>query len=838
MPAAVGMVAGITLDGQFDVGLRAIAILGAAAVVVILAPPLRRTILPVLLAAAALGAAMHHRSFRTIDVNHIVNHVPADPVLADVRGEVISEPSGSRTEHFFSGWMHRSDSTRFLLRAIEIQAPGGAIPVSGTVMVYVNREIDALPVGATVSILGRLYRPTPPANPGQFDYQEWLARRGVRVGLSCRNPDLVTVESDGGGVRSFRERIRRWSRRMLIDPTLSAVDESTLLETLVLGRRRSVDREIEQRFTRTGTTHFLAVSGAHVGIVAGAAWLIGGWLFGSRRSAAILAAATIIYYAFIVDARPPVVRASIIGLTLCVAVMLRRAPSTFNMLSLAAIVLLCMQPTAVFDVGFQLSFAGTFGIAYLYRPFMTVIAETINRRTPSTENYDDPVPYVSPPRAMLHRIVTTIVQWTVVGLVAWAATAPIVGFHFGRIALLGFPFSLLLTPLFVLTVLVGFAALVAGSISPAFSIVAQPIARFTAGLLLDAVALLDSNSPQLHGFLALSLALVASLFVFHSGFSMRRCLSRIVQSNPDSVPLFPPLGTPKLRHWLALVVGIAVCLGISFAGKASTEELRVTHLAVGSGTAAVIEFPNGQTWLYDCGTNRSFDVGASAIVPFCRTRGSDRLDRVIISHANTDHFSGFFSVADALPVAEIVVNGWFDAFAYRGGASWALLDESRRRNIPVQIWNEPFTQNVGQVELEFLHPAASQSKPPSANDASTVLRLSTWGHSILFTGDVEYSGIETLLRTKRIASSVLVLPHHGGAERNIARLVESVAPTVCICSTSRRADKLPRITQAAIKNRTLFSTADDGAVTVVISPTALTIEGYASHRSTLIPRED
>ena len=120
----------------------------------------------------------------------------------------------------------------------------------------------------------------------------------------------------------------------------------------------------------TGTIHLLVIAGLHLGILAGALfWLLRrtslprGWVAG-------LVAAATVFYMLLVDAGPPVVRATVLVLVACAAVYWGRRPLSFNSLAAAALVVLVINPSHLFHVGAQLSFLSVAGLMW-YIPYWT-----------------------------------------------------------------------------------------------------------------------------------------------------------------------------------------------------------------------------------------------------------------------------------------------------------------------------------------------------------------------------------------------------------------------------------------------------------------------------------
>lgn len=824
LPTAAGLAVGIAVDNAAAPALMVYAALCFVVAVALSVRGVRHRMAWLIAPAAAfaLGGVLHDRCYRRVSPDHIVHYVMGDLTIARVTGTVVSTPKPySRRDLFFARWMYQTDDTRFLLDTHTLDARPGPVDVSGLVSVKVSGALRGVDVGDEVEVFGKLYRQRSARNPGQFDFAKWQRRHGIRVAMVCQGAELVKVVTPSRDrLRTALAGLRARTRGIFVDPDLATSDDETsLLDTLVLGRRRAVDPRIEELFLRTGTTHYLAVSGAHVGMIAWFVWYLGRRIGGTRRRAALFVMVTIVLYACIVDPRPPIFRATVVGLVYCIAILLRRSASAANSIALAMILLLCIRPTMLFEPGFQMSFAGVLAICYLYRPLLSLLIRDLGVPPDAS---DTGAFSLSSELHPLLRVCRAPCAWVAVGTAACMVSTPIAAVHFGRIAPLGCVFSIAVFPFFGLTILSGFAAMVLGLVAPGSLALTAPIARLAASWLLWWVELLERISPRFYGwgavlfvlvYIAVVLLLVARIQVGN------RSLWRIVQFRL-SKSSFPNdrISRPRFVGLMVITSAVVILTALSLGTPAPQEPLRVTHLAVGRGTAAVIEFPNGQVWLYDCGTNGNFDPGASIIAPFCHARGIDRIDRVIISHPNLDHFNGLLSVIDALPTGPVGINPHFESLSKPRGPAKALLAELRRRGHRIEIVrSSDGAVMVGGVRVEILWPMDEPGTATTPNDSSTVIRLSYQNRSILMCGDIEEDAMAALIGRVDVRADVLVLPHHGSRESNTAAFVSAVDPHLCVRSSNQRSRDT---------SESLLNTADDGAVTITVGDQGVTVRGY------------
>jgi competence protein ComEC len=320
----------------------------------------------------------------------------------------------------------RTFDTRAVDERVQLELPLGRAP----------------PQGSIVSLLAVVRLPRPAE--GGFDERTWLHRQGVHVVLKV---DEWRVLGRRGGLGGGADRLRAWLRRASA-PGLAG-ERRAVLEGVVLGDDAELSPELKQSFRRSGLYHLLAVSGQNVVLLA--AGMLGlAWLLGLPRACGHIGAlAAIAAYVLAVGPQPSVIRAAVSGVAVSLAWLSSRERDRWHVLLLAAVVLLGWNPYAIFDPGFQLSFAAVAAIFLAVGPVVRLL-----------EGY--PVP-------------AKLAAALAVSAVCSLATAPILWLQFGNVPLLGVVANALVEP--VVGPLLGLA-LVTAVVDP----VAPSLAHLLAGL--------------------------------------------------------------------------------------------------------------------------------------------------------------------------------------------------------------------------------------------------------------------------------------------------------------------------------------------------------------------
>ncbi len=269
------------------------------------------------------------------------------------------------------------------------------------------------------------------------------------------------------------------------------------------------------------------------------------------------------------------------------------------------------------------------------------------------------------------------------------------------------------------------------------------------------------------------------------------------------------------------------------------EGLRLHALAVGNGMAVLVRGPGGRNLLYDCGSLSRSRPGEALIVPALRAMGIRRLDALVLSHANLDHYNGVVDVAQAMTVGQVYVPRQFLAAADAGGLPGKLLGDLRQLDVPVGVLaGGDRIPGLGPITADVLWPPSSANADAGTktNDASLVVRISFGGKKILLTGDIERTPQSALMTgwPDAIRADVLVLPHHGNETTLDPAFVEAVAPQVAIASTGDPA-RLPDSTNAAqtstntqtiAVNMYMVDTHTHGMITVDLLPQGVQTETW------------
>jgi competence protein ComEC len=624
----------------------------------------------------------------------------------------------------------------------------------------------------------------------------------VKIGKGSKYSPLYTIE-----------RMRNHIRNFLAKETHPL--SSGIFKALVLGEQGDIPEEITEQFTVAGIAHLLAISGDHLGIVALLSFSLFLWIL--KRSELLLLSLSvkkwaagmtipfILLYTFIAGGGISVIRATIMVITFFLSILFSRERNLLHTLALAAFLILLFSPPSLFDVSFQLSFLAVLSILYLVpRLFRWQKEEEI---LPPKET------------SWKQRLWAYLKISLGVTAVAILGTAPFVALHFNRISLIGFLTNLFFVPWvgFIIVPLSIVASLLSFFVYPLAVLLIQVNDLITM-ILLKAVAL-SASFPYASFFVSTPAAFEIILF-----YLLLLIAVHLRQGK-------------RMRY---LFLGCCIVLVLNFAFWNTKEWFRkklvMTFIDVGHGDAILIEFPKGKRMLMDGGGLREdrFDIGKNVIAPFLWNKKIRKIDLLVLTHPDPDHFKGLNFIASHFSIGTFWDNGvQGDSESYIRLQETLLKKKIRRSSLNEQT----LPQLIHGVQLSVLNPPVMKESqrgnqnPSLLNNQSLVMKMQFKQIAILLSGDIEQQAEYRMIRKGfPLKADLLKIPHHGSSSSSTQAFLEKVKPSYAILSVSER--NLGRLPHREVLRRyeqlgtRIFRTDKHGAITVVTDGERIEIETF------------
>jgi competence protein ComEC len=814
LPFAVALTAGIVADRYGSVTSAAWFSTAAAGIAVAVFAFRRNPALSLSglwLCAGGLAGAYHHGWRNDYPADDIGNVAAVEPKLVRLRGSLAEEPFARK--HPSANPLvsrPRPDVAICVVEVTGLEVEGGWAPASGKARLTVEGPLDGLHVGDEVEVTGWLARPLGPMNPGEWDYASRLQDDRVRAEVRVRHSADGVVRLNPGpwGAGRALAAVHGWGRRGLAE-TLPP-SEGPTATALLLGDQNAMTADEWDRYLRTGVIHVLAISGQHLVILGAFLWFVLR-LFGvRRRPAAVIVAATLLAYALMTGGRPSAVRAAVMACAVCGAILLRARALPANTFALAWIVVLALNPTDLFTAGFQLSFL-----------CVAVLVWGIPRWFPPRP--PDPLrELIEESRSVLEKLLRgtlrLIGEAYLVTLILGLATAPLVAYWQGLVS----PAGLLIGPAAILLTTI---ALIAGFLL-LFLWPVGPLAAPCAWAACQSLALCEwlvRAADRLPGGCWYvgppPLWWVVGFYVIGAAW--------LLAGSPERVRVIPPV---RPFRFPVVLAGWVLAGLVAGAVRPTSDELRVTFLAVDHGACVVVETPDGRTILYDAGATAGPDVTKRQIAPYLWSRGVRRIDEVFLSHADLDHFNGLPALLDRFPVGQLTITPSFPDKSSPGVR--VALDAIERRGVAVRTAKAGDHFVAGELEIDVLHPPLD-GPPGVENVRSLVLLLRHRGHTILLTGDLEGAGVDAAAAGPAPAIDVLMVPHHGAGGGRVEALADWARPRLAVSSQGRTDTGKAGIAYRA-RRIPYWGTWPDGAVTVRSHGSGLTAETFATGERTVV----
>lgn len=605
----------------------------------------------------------------------------------------------------------------------------------------------------------KLKRPYGSLNPYTFDFERWSFHQNFGASGSVRNGQLLVHSDIAFAEFELRMEFARWGLRKKILRMLPGdADYSGVIIALVMGDQNAIDQEDWYVFNATGIGHLISISGLHVTMLAGVGAAFAAWIWRRRslpllipvgKLAAVSGFLTAFIYAWLAGFQIPAQRTMYMVGVVAFALWVGRNPRSFDIWWWALLFVLVIDPMAPYTPGFWLSFGAVAAILYGMGNSTGLLGIPTGK--------DLEVHWVQRLRKALHEACR-------VQAVVTLALLPLSLYWFYQVSVVSPLANALAIPLvsYVVTPLA-----IAGALLPEF------IGRW---LLLPAHASME--------YLAQLLDWMAS-WKWSVIWARQPAWWALLLSSVGIICVIRPgkIFDGWRSRGIILSIAIALLTPVSniFSGKViSPGEFKATIFDIGQGTAVFIETAN-KTLLYDTGPiqGKKDDAGQRILLPYFRGSGIDQIDRMVISHSDSDHVGG---------AATLMKHIQFKTMMGSLPSGNPLLQNLQSKNIPSIPCR--FGQNWVWDGVEFFiwHPQEDtifinqySSKP---NEMSCVLEVRNQRASLWLTGDVEKQGEaeivqrldEGMLETLGDRELIFMAPHHGSKTSSSEALLRRIKP--------------------------------------------------------------
>ncbi len=581
--------------------------------------------------------------------------------------------------------------------------------------------------GASCTLNGAFQNIPTARNPGQFDYKNYLASQGIMKQFVIESINQSKCEGKSSWQKIYDV------RQHILDHIENNVNSFTYawFAALLFGDRDHLEDDVVTLFQNWNLTHLLAISGLHVGLILAIVYFL--LLFVSRitiEKAQVLIVCLLFFYPAMAGGAPSVWRASLLAI---VIIILSKVPirlATTDMLSIVFIIMVILDKFVIYSIAFQFSFIVTFGIVL------------------SRKLLNNDVGYI----------------WVVlrISLISMLIILPIQLYYFYQFQPLSIFLNVIVIPYFTLVVLPLLLIILLASFMPPVLAMLDYIFEHLHTAAITALTAIDHfiQTPWLTGefpiYFFLPFYIILWLFLYY----------------------FEKKQLRKALQFGSLIVMLLIFICIR---PYLDPHGYITMLDIGQGDAIIVELPYRKgVFMFDAGGGMTADFSETSsetfeqvIDPFMKAKGINKIDAVLLSHADHDHVGSVPYILANYQIDYLITSPYFDT---------SLIEQYKNVDTEVQYLNVKAgdTFNLNQQTFEVYYPMRNQS---DKNENSLVISSSFGKDTWLFTGDLGEEGeIEIVNTYPALKADVLKVAHHGSDTSSSATFLEAVEADLALIS--------------------------------------------------------
>jgi len=574
-----------------------------------------------------------------------------------------------------------------------------------------------------------------------FSLDAYLKSQKIHNRASAKSPLLVEKIESGKKyspirlISVIRQKIQKKIKKHFLSPdTNSLSPQGAVLEALLLGERKRMDFSVTQSLQKAGIYHLFAISGAHIAIISFFLFSLFNLMRIPNRFSYLFVMTFLLFYVFLVEGRPSVLRATIMTLAFLSGKLIWRNVNLINTISISAFILLLFNPFSLFSVGFQLTFAATFSIILFFPKIIK----------------------------LLPRLPLRISEIMTISLTAQLGVLPFIASSFNRVTFSSLILNFVALPLVALIMACGYIFIPLSFVSSFLAQLLAKVLNYLIDLLIGCSHIFDSLTFISYRIPTPHLLTIIGYFLF-------------------LYLLLLPLKIKRQKSILLLCFLVFFAVLISYPFSSKSKNLKLTFIDVGQGESILVEFPGKRKMLIDGGgfPEGTFDIGENVVSPFLWKKGLKKIDYLVLTHAHPDHLDGLKAVSKNFKIGE-----YWEAYSPTETEAYTEFKSQLGSYTLIKRLFRGDSYQQKKVIIEVLHPESGKIYVPTVhNDHSLVLRLLYGQTSILLPGDIEIDAENKILENSReIQSQVLKSPHHGSRTSSSKAFLDRVAPQIVVIS--------------------------------------------------------
>lgn len=599
-----------------------------------------------------------------------------------------------------------------------------------------NKEEISLEYGDKLQISGEYQEPNKARNYKGFDYKNYLKINKIYgiIRVDLYTNIIIKHQKNLSNfkllIHKIREKLKQNIQELLTKETYA------LGIGILIGDNSRINEKIVEDFKNSNLSHMLAVSGAHINYVVLTVSILCTKKRAGIKAQRVVTIMMMLFFMELTQMTSSVVRAGISCIIYMLASLLYRKADVINAMAISTLLTLLNNPFKLFDIGFQLSYAGTLGII--------LFCKLIN------------IP-------IKNKLLKYLKDSIIISISANIFIIPIMMYQFNTISLTFILSNLLAGPLLGISIILEIIVLLISFMSINIAAIPAKVLNILLILIIN-IANWFSNieiskiyviTPQIISIVAYYLICAAIILK-----QKNRKIIVIIMLTVLIINLFP---TPK--------------------------KLRINFIDVGQGDSTLIRTETNKVILIDSGgstASSSFDVGNKVLLPYLLDRRIKKIDFIIVSHFDADHCQAFETVIDNINVRKVVVcKQSMITQEYLN-----IINKCKKKNIKIIVVERGDKLKIDKrTEFEILHPGERflDDGKGGLNANAIVCKMnyklnSGKIFSILFTGDIEVEAEKELEQVygKKLKADILKIAHHGSKTSSREEFIKLVSPKIAL----------------------------------------------------------
>lgn len=679
----------------------------------------------------------------------------------------------------------------------------------------VKKTENKLKYGEKIFFSGEFIEPSIQKNDGGFNDKEYLKTAKVYGRVKATEVKVIREKSIFIGLYYANQISNLISKK--IDSNFQT-KEGALIKGFLIGDTSDMEEELEEKFRITNISHVLAVSGMHVAYIVIGIELLTKETFGKRKMR-IFMIILLICYCALTGFNPSIVRATIMGILALLAKLLYRKNDTITSLALSLFIILIYNPFLILHLGLQLSYLGTLGIL-IFKDFVDYYLEKIKIKNPKWKYRFS---------KKVKKIFQLVKESVSITISAQLLILPVIIYStnlFGTYFLIS---NLLVSFIVAPIMLFSIITVVFLFIIPKGAILISKILAIILSLLIAIsdlsqlpFAKIYIKTPSIFAICLYYLLLIILYFMY---LIYNPNNSKIAIMTQRRFKNFIAYYKFKIKSQKSRIISVFLLIVLAFTILAIIpKKLEIYFVDVGQGDCTFITTPKNQTILIDGGgSDTSYNVGKSTLLPFILDKGYTSVDYIFISHFDQDHVDSILTLLEEIKIRNIIIGKQFeDSDNYR-----KFIELVKEKKVEVNVVEAGTCINIEKnLFFEILWPNSDNIVSENViNNNSLVCKLNYKKFSMFFTGDIEEKAEEAIYKiyekTNILKSTVLKVAHHGSKTSSTKKFLEVVQPKVALIGVGERnnfghpnSEVLERIEKLKTK---IYRTDENGQITITVN---------------------